>query len=85
MDMSAAFIKAAKELIPLAEEKIVHDLFLIMRLANQAIDKIRRAENKGLQARGDDSLKGTRYHPCVFNKCLTALNGNFGKHKPRSG
>jgi transposase len=61
IDMSAAFVKAAKESIPLAEEKIVHDRFRVMQMTNQAVEKVRRAENKELAATGDDSLKGTRY------------------------
>ena len=34
MDMSAAFVKAAKANIPLAEHKIVHDRFHVMKLAS---------------------------------------------------
>jgi transposase len=59
MYMSEAFVKAAKESIPLAEEKIVHDRFHVMQMANQTVDQIRRAENKELLATGDDSPKGT--------------------------
>jgi transposase len=72
MDMSAAFVKAAKESIPLAEEKIVHDRFHIMQMANQSVDQIRRAENKELLANGDDSLKGTRYLWLTGQENLTA-------------
>jgi transposase len=50
MDMSEAFIKVAKESIPLAEEKLVLDRFHVMQMANQAVDQIRRAENKELLA-----------------------------------
>ncbi len=38
MDMSPAFVRAAKEMIPLAESKIVHDKFHIMKMANEAVD-----------------------------------------------
>ena len=61
MDMSAAYVKAAKEVIPLAEAKIVHDRFHVMQLATQAVDKVRRQEHKRLRMEGDDRLKGTRY------------------------
>lgn len=61
MDMSAAFVKSAKGNIPLAEEKIVHDRFHVMKLANEAVDKVRKEENKRLKAEGDDQLVGTRY------------------------
>ena len=44
MDMSPAFVRAAKEMIPLAESKIVHDKFHIMKMANDAVDKVRRGE-----------------------------------------
>jgi len=61
MDMSAAYVKSTKGNIPLAEEKIVHDRFHVMKLATDAVDKVRRQENKKLRAEGDDRLKGTRY------------------------
>lgn len=61
MDMSAAFVKAAKASIPLAEAKIVHDRFHIMKLANEAVDKVRRGEHRRLTQDGDRRLSGTRY------------------------
>lgn len=61
MDLSAAYVKSAKQMIPLAEEKIVHDRFHIMKLATEAVDKIRRAENKSLLMLGDNRLTGTRF------------------------
>lgn len=61
MDMSAAYVRAAKETIPLAEEKIVHDRFHIMQHATKAVDLVRRREHRRLQGEGDDRLKGTKY------------------------
>lgn len=61
MDMSAAFVKAAKANIPLAEEKIVHDRFHVMKLATEAVDKVRRGEHRRLLAEGIDLLCGSRY------------------------
>ena len=61
MDMSAAFVKAAKASIPLAETKIVHDRFHVMKLANEAVDKVRRGEHRRLTQDGDKRLSGTRY------------------------
>ena len=65
MDMSPAFVLAAKEMIPFAESKIVHDKFHIMKMANEAVDKVRRGEHSGEHKRllkdGDDRLKGSRY------------------------
>ena len=56
MDMSAAYVKSTKANIPLAEQKIVHDRFHIMKLATEAVDKVRRKEHKKLTADGDDRL-----------------------------
>lgn len=61
MDMSAAYVKATKETIPLAENKIVHDRFHVMQLATKAVDKIRRGEQKRLKSEGDDRLTHSRY------------------------
>jgi transposase len=61
MDMSASYVKATKETIPLAEEKIVHDRFHVMQLASKAVDQTRRAEHKQLKEAGDDRLTKTRY------------------------
>lgn len=62
MDMSVAFVKATKANIPMAETKIVHDRFHIMKLATEAVDKVRRGEHRRLTAQGDVRLSGTRYH-----------------------
>lgn len=61
MDMSAAYVNSTKGNIPLAGEKIVHDRFHIMKLATEAVDKVRRAEQKKHRADGDHRLTGTRY------------------------
>lgn len=61
MDMSAAYVKSTKANIPLAEDKIVHDRFHVMKLATEAVDRVRRKEQKKLLAAGDDRLKKTRH------------------------
>ncbi len=61
MDMSAAFVKAAKQCIPLAEEKIVHDRFHVMQHATKAVDKVRRGEHRRLKKENDHRLSKTRY------------------------
>jgi transposase len=61
MDMSAAYVQSAKENIPLAENKIVHDRFHIMKLASEAVDRVRRAEHRRLTRKGDNRLAGSRY------------------------
>jgi len=62
MEMSQAFVRAAKEMIPFAESTIVHDTFHIMKMANEAVDKVRSGEHSGEHKRllkdGDDRLKG---------------------------
>lgn len=61
MDMSAAYVKSAKANIPLAEEKIVHDRFHIMKMANEAVDKVRKSEHRELKESGDNRLTGTKF------------------------
>jgi transposase len=61
MDMSAAYVKATKQSIPLADDKIVHDRFHVMQLANKAVDKVRRDEHRQLKQDGDNRLAKTKY------------------------
>jgi transposase len=61
MDMSAAYVKAAKQVIPLAETKIVHDRFHVMQMATMAVDKVRRGEHRQLMKDDDDRLSKTKY------------------------
>jgi len=61
MDMSAAYVRSSKENIPLAEEKIVHDRFHIMKMATEAVDKVRKGEHRRLIELGDHRLTGTKY------------------------
>jgi transposase len=61
MDMSSAYVKAAKQVIPLAESKIVHDRFHVMQLVNKAVDKVRKKEHRSLLSEGDKRLSGTKY------------------------
>jgi transposase len=72
MDMSSAYVKATKETIPLAEDKIVHDRFHVMQLASKAIDKVRRGEHKQLKSEGDERLTKTRYLWLKSQENLTA-------------
>lgn len=53
-DMSPAFIKGVNKNLPNAE--ITFDKFHILKIINQAVDKVRRAE-----AKENDLLKNTRY------------------------
>lgn len=59
LDMWKAYANAVTELLPQAD--IVHDRFHISQHLNEAVDKVRRQENKVLMAQGDKRLTGTRY------------------------
>jgi transposase len=58
MDMSSAYEKATQEFAPQAA--IVHDKFHVSQHLNEAVDAVRRKENKDLQSRDDERLKRTR-------------------------
>jgi transposase len=59
MDFWQPYINGAAAHIPLAD--IVHDKFHIMQYMNDAVDAVRRSENKRLKKGGDATLVGTKY------------------------
>ena len=59
LDMWKAYANAVTELLPQAD--IVHDRFHISQHLNEAVDQVRRAENKSLLSDGDKRLVGTRF------------------------
>jgi transposase len=59
MDMGANFAAATTQAAPKA--KIVHDRFHVSKHLNEAVDKVRREEHRRLLAKGDDSLKHTKF------------------------
>lgn len=61
MDMWPAYFKATRKWVPEAMKKIVFDRFHIMKHTGEAVDKVRKQENKELMAQGDKTLKGTKY------------------------
>lgn len=61
MDMWDPYIHSVREHVPEADGKIVFDKFHVAQHLGDAVDKVRRKENKILKARGDDRLSGTRY------------------------
>jgi transposase len=61
MDMWQAYINAARAAVPGAEDKIVFDRFHIMQRVLDALDQVRRRENKALRAEGDQRLVRTKY------------------------
>ena len=58
MDMGPAYINATAQHTAAV---ICIDRFHVARLLNQAVDEVRRAENKALLQQGDTRLKNTRY------------------------
>jgi transposase len=58
MDMWEPFISSTRRHAPQAE--IVHDKFHISKHLNEAVDQIRRKENKTLRAAGDERLVGSK-------------------------
>jgi len=61
MDMWEAYIVATSEWIPAAERKIAFDKFHVAQHLGDAVDKVRRAENKALLGEGDRTLVGTKW------------------------
>jgi transposase len=61
MDMWEAYENSVKAHLPDAEAKIVYDKFHVAKHLGEAVDKVRRAENKLLRAGDDDTLVGTKY------------------------
>jgi transposase len=61
MDMWDPYINSTLNHLPEARSKIVFDKFHIAKHLSEAVDLVRRRENKQLRAAGDDRLTGTRY------------------------
>ncbi len=59
LDMWKAYANAVAATLP--DAVIVHDRFHVSQHLNEAVDKVRRQENKQLIQLGDDRLKGSRY------------------------
>ena len=58
MDMWQPFMESTRVACPNAE--VVHDKFHVSKYLGEAVDKVRRQENKQLLEEGNDTLKGTR-------------------------
>jgi transposase len=61
MDMWAPYIAATRAKVPNADEKIVFDKFHIAKHLGDAVDQVRRRENRELISQGSDRLKGSKY------------------------
>lgn len=77
MDMWRPYFLATVERVPDAARKIVFDRFHIMQHTCEAVDKVRRQENKALAAEGDNILKGSK-HLWLYSQVNLP-----DKHKPR--
>lgn len=70
LDMWDPYIASVREHVADANGKIVFDKFHIAKHLGEAVDRVRRRENKTLRAAGDDRLTGTRYdwlrHPAAM-------------------
>ena len=58
VDMAGYYVTAVEAAVP--EAAIVHDKFHIAKHLGEAVDKVRRQENKELLREGDETLKGSR-------------------------
>jgi len=61
MDMWKPFMNATRKHVPNADTKICFDKFHVAQYLGEAIDKVRRQEQKGLLKEGRDILKNSRF------------------------
>jgi transposase len=61
MDMSEAYLVQMRALLDDPDDKIVFDRFHIVAHINDAVDKVRRRENKVLRVDGDERLVGSKH------------------------
>jgi len=60
LDMGLPYVKATKEHLPEGEDKIVFDRFHIMKMANEALDRVRQQEHAILYRQSNAILKGSK-------------------------
>lgn len=61
IDMWDPYENSMRRHLPQAEEKIVYDKYHVAKHLGEAVDRVRRAENKALGAAGDKRLVGSKY------------------------
>jgi transposase len=61
MDMWDPFIRVVSAMLPEADAKIVFDRYHIVAHMNDAVDIVRRRENRALRIDGDDRLVGSKH------------------------
>jgi transposase len=79
MDMWDPYVASVREHVAEADQKIVFDKFHVAQHLSQAVDQVRRKENKALRAEGDDRLVGTRYD---WLRYPTTIDLRTGGHSP---
>jgi transposase len=61
MDMWEPYAQVFRAVVDNADDKIVFDRFHIVGHMNEALDQVRRRENKVMRAEGDDRLVGSKH------------------------
>ena len=61
LDMCQAYINACTQCVPDGKDKMVFDRFHIMRQMLEAVDRVRRRENRELLRHGDNRLARSKY------------------------
>jgi transposase len=61
MDMWPAYIRATRDAIPDADEKIAFDKFHVAKYLGEAVDKVRRVEHRALLAEGRTDLVRSKH------------------------
>jgi transposase len=61
MDMWDPYVNSVQAHLPESANKIVFDKYHIAKHLGEAVDRVRRREQKVLKAEGDDRLTGTKY------------------------
>ena len=72
MDMWPAYISVTKTCVPNAEEKIAFDRFHVAKYISDAVDKVRRLENRELRKEDNYDLTGTKYDWLTNPKNMSA-------------
>ncbi len=72
MDMWPAYISATKAWVPGAEKKIAFDRFHVAKYISDAVDKVRRLENRELRKEDIYDLTGTKYDWLTNTKNMSA-------------
>ncbi len=79
MDMWQPYIRSTTEFVPDSSTKIVFDKFHIAKHLGDAVDRVRRVENRELVAAGDSRLKNSKYLWLTNPEQMSALRWwNFG-------